>query len=273
MLNESNSSSSIFISSSTSTTISYEQPIKSIKKTINFENKNNVIKSNSKLNFNSKTKTERPLRNINNMLHRIKNKKQLLKKEISGNTKSDNKISNIIPKTSIKRCAAGNDLREECPTNYARLPDSFYNCQLQMLKEQFSKKISKNKESINVDLMKYINVLLKMTPSDIDNLSVSSCSSVKLEESIILKDSKENVQYYNEMLNCISKCLNIDMSDTSRDTMFDSPKNINLFNKLQEMTNYYLEKTNEMKNICDESFQVKNEQNNMTETKVQTMQE
>lgn len=220
-----------------------------------------------------------PLRNINNMLNRIKNKKQLLTKEISDDTKSDIKKSKIISKTSSNRCAAGNDLCKESLTNYAKLPDSFYNCQLKMLKDQFSKKKfklndSKNTESINLNLMKYINMLLKMTPSDVDNLSISSCSSVKLEESSLHHSKQnENLQYYNEMLNCISKCLNIDTSDTSRDTIFDSPKNINLLNKFQELTNYYSEKTHEMKNICDESLQVLNEQANITDTEVKITQE
>lgn len=236
--------------------------------------------SSSKLNCNSKSKTDKPLRNLNNMVNRITNKKQLLKREISGETKSDIKKTKLNPKTS-KRCMAGNDsLWKESPINYAKLPDSFYNCQLKMLNEQFSNKNIKlndykNPKSINLDLIKYINMLLKMTPSDIDNLSISSCSSIKLEDSILYQSKQnENLQYYNEILNCISKCLNMDTSDISKDTMFDSPKNINLLNKLQELINSYSEKSHKIKNICDESLQVLNKQINVTnETEVKIIQE
>ncbi|XP_060878246.1 uncharacterized protein LOC132950721 isoform X1 [Metopolophium dirhodum] len=295
-LDESNASTSICISSSTSTSINYEQPPKKTihfekeckkknltstkyeqasKKTINFEkeSKKKIIQPSTKLNYKEKFASGKPLQNINNIMQRIKNKKQLLVKEISSGT-SGNTGANIkqfktvpsIPKILPipKNCCAGNSLREEIPVNYAKLPDSFYNGQLDTLKKQISKKQfkvlnSKNNKSINEDLMAHINTLLKMSPSDVDNLSTSSSSSVKFEESV-LQHSEKDTQYYCKMLNCISKCLNADISDINRDTVFDSPKNINLLNKLQQLTNYYLEKTHEMKKICDETPQVLNDE-------------
>ncbi|CAH1738843.1 unnamed protein product [Aphis gossypii] len=279
-LNDSNTSTSICISSSTSTSTNYEQPI---KKTIHFENisKKKIQQPNTKMNYKERFSSGKPLQNINNTLQRIKNKKQLLVKEITAGTsvktgadvKKMKTISTISKNTSIpKRCCAGDNLREEIPVNYAQLPDSFYNSQLDMLKEQLSKKKiecldSKNHLSINENLMGYINILLKMSPSDVDNLSISSCSSVKLEESI-LQCSEKDTQYYCKMLNCISKCLNLDISDINQDTVFNSPQNINLLNRLQQLTDYYLEKTHEMKNICNESSQILNEKdyNNDTNT-------
>lgn len=277
-LNDSNTSTSICISSSTSTSTNYEQPT---KKTIHFENesKKKIQQPNTKLNYKEKFTSGKPLQNINNTLQRIKNKKQLLVKEITAGTsvktgadiKKMKKISTISKNASIpKRCYAGDDLREEIPVNYAQLPDSFYNGQLDMLKEEVSKKKfecldSKSNLSINENLMEYINILLKMSPSDVDNLSISSCSSVKLEESI-LQCSEKDTQYYCKMLNCISKCLNSDISDINQDTVFNSPKNINLLNRLQQLTDYYLEKTNEMKNICNEPSQNLIEKNYNTDT-------
>jgi len=277
-LNDSNTSTSICISSSTSTSTNYEQPT---KKTIHFENesKKKIKQPNIKLNYKEKFTSGKPLQNINNTLQRIKNKKQLLVKEITAGTgvktgadvKKMKTISTISKNASIpKRCCAGDDLREEIPVNYAQLPDLFYNGQLDMLKEQVSKKKfecldSKSNLSINENLMEYINILLKMSPSDVDNLSISSCSSVKLEESI-LQCSEKDTQYYCKMLNCISKCLNSDISDINQDTVFNSPKNINLLNRFQQLTDYYLEKTHEMKNICNEPSQNLNEKNYNTDT-------
>ncbi|VVC24880.1 Hypothetical protein CINCED_3A003432 [Cinara cedri] len=399
---ESNSSSSLYISSSLSS-ISNKHHVESImKKTIHFKNevdKKINEQSSSKLKYNKKLSPEKPLRNINNIIQRIKSKKQLLAKEIASQSKTLSSVaktsplpkrcadSNVlhkeksinctepsklksirsisktsplpkrraagnvlckeksincteptklksirsIPKTSplpkrraagnvlckeksincieptklksirsipkrcpanndlfkessincinvtekntktsplAKRCASGNDFRKESPKYYAKLPDSFYNNQLQSLKEQISKNKlnpidSKCSTSLNMNLMDYINLLLKMTPSDIENLSVSSCSSIKLEESI-LQHSKTSTQYNSELLNCISKCLNSDISELSQDIEFDSPKSINLLNKLQELTNYYLEKTHDMKNICNEPPHNLNELNTKT---------
>lgn len=281
-LNDSNMSTSICISSSTSTSTNYEQPI---KKTIHFEkeSKKKIQQPNTKLNYKENFTSGKPLQNINNTLQRIKNKKQLLVKEITAGTsiktgpdvKKMKTISTISKNVSIpKRCCAGDDddLQEEIPVSYAQLPDSFYNSQLDMLKEQVSKKKiecldSKSHLSINENLMSYINILLKMSPSDIDNLSISSCSSVKLEESI-LQCSEKDTQYYRKMLNCISKCLNSDISDINQDTAFNSPKNINLLNRLQQLTDYYLEKTHEMKNICNEPSQILNEKIYNTDTNI-----
>lgn len=278
----------MYVSSSSTTSTQYKQPVcvKSINKTVHFEkqlNENNTIQSSKKLSINKKSATERPLKNINNTLQRIRQKKQLLVKEISSNKISDTKklkeisSNNQISTTSKKYVAkpANNDIRQESPTNYAKLPDSFYNSRLETLKKYITKNKSKTNdskynESINEDLMKYINVLLKMTPSDIDNLSISSCSSVKMEESI-LEHSKNNTQYYYEILNCISKCLNLDMSDISQDTMFDSPKNINFLNRLQNISNYYLEKMHEMKSICDESPHISN--NKLKEQNIEAVDE
>lgn len=270
MLDESNTSTSICISS-TSASANYEQPS---KKTIHFEKeykKKNKQPCN-KLNYKEKFSSGKPLQNINNTLQRIKNKKQLLVKEISvgtsentgADTKKLKKVSSI-PKTLpiLEKCCIGDSLRVEIPVNYAKLPDSFYNDQLDTLKNQISKEkfkflAPKSNMSINEDLLAYINTLLKMSPSDVDNLSISSCSSVKLEESV-LQHSEKNTQYYRKMLNCISKCLNTDISDINQDTVFGSPKNINVLNKLQQLTNYFLEKTHEMKDICDEPPQILNE--------------
>lgn len=273
-LNESNSSSSIYMSSSTSSEISnlpVKKPVEYVKKVYseNKENKNNFIHANSKLNYNKKTTVERPSKNINNVLQRIKNKKQLLAKEISADkkiltSKTKPSVPNISP--IPKRCAAGgNNFHIESPVKYAELPDSFYNNQLESLRKQISQKNSKSNAAINEDLMVYIKLLLKMTPTDIDNLSVSTCSSLQSDK-CTLQQSNKNTQYYSELLNCISKCLNTDISDINQDPMFDSPKNINLLNRLQELSNYYLEKTCEIKNICDESPHIQNDIVNETET-------
>lgn len=273
---ESSSSSSLFVSSSSTLTISNELSTKFTRKTIHFEDKtykNNIDQSSYKTSNQKKSTPEKPMRNINNMLQRIKKKKQLLAKEISTNSNDIKKpkiISAIETVSTNKMCAAINSCIVS-PINYAKLPDTFYNNQLETLKEQISKhkshfNNSKCTKPINTDLIRYINILLKMTPSDVDNLSTSSCSSIKLEENVI-KCSKKDTQYYCKMLNCISKCLNIDISDISQDSIFDSPKNINLLNKLQELTNFYSEKTVEMKNICDESFKLKGEN---IDTKIKT---
>ncbi|XP_025206992.1 kinesin-related protein 8-like [Melanaphis sacchari] len=266
-LNESSTSTSICISSSTSTSTNYEQPT---NKTIRFEkeNKKKNQQPSNKLNHKEKMSSGKPLQNINNTLQRIKNKKQLLVKEITAGTSvkssdADIKKMKTVPtsfKSSpiLKRCCAGGNSHKEIPVNYAQLPDSFYDNQLDILKEQVSKKKIKSLDfkshvSINSNLMTYINTLLKMSPSDVDNLSISSCSSVKLEDSILQHSERD---FYCKMLNCISKCLNSDISDINQDTEFTSPKNIKLLNRLQQLTDYYLEKTHEMKNICNESSQI-----------------
>lgn len=272
-LDESTSSSSIYKSSSASPSI--KQPVKPTKKNICFENtssKTNVVQSSvSKSNNNIKTATDKPLRNINNTLQRIKKKKKLLAKEISDNAMTDCKKSKImapdptvstLPKRSTSFCTTFDSLRNQNSVNLAKLPDSFYNDQLNTLKEELNKKKTKENYNplINVDLMKYISILLKMTPRDVDNLSTSSCSSVNIEESI-LQHSNKTTQYYSELLKCISKCLNVDLSELSPNATFDSPNNIKYINRLQEITNYYLEKTHEMKNICEESSPNYNKQN------------
>lgn len=218
------------------------------------------------------------MKNVNNIYQRIKKKKKLLAKEISAETKNDVKKSKAMSPVPIfspipKKCETGSDLKKLSPLNYARLPDSFYNNQLEILKEQISKKKSKPNDSkcnklLNEDLMLYINELLKMTPSDIANLSASSCSSVQLEESIISQCPKQNTQYYKELLSCISKCLNEDISDVSQDTAFDSPKNIKLLNRLQNLANYYLDNTHKMKNICEEFPRTSNENNPVITTAI-----
>jgi len=229
---------------------------------------------NSKIHCNKISTPEKPVKNINNILQRIKKKKQLLAKEILVETNaSTKKLTTVpsVPKTVPipNRCESSNDVIQDIPFNYVKLPDSFYNSQLNILKEHILKEknnhVSKLNNSINIDLIRYINMLLKMTPSEVDNLSTSSCSSVQLEESILQK-SKKNSQYYRDLLNCISKCLNSDISTISQDNAFDSPKNVKLINRLQDLTNYYLEKTNEMKNICDEFPQILNDQNIHTKT-------
>lgn len=267
------------MSSSSSTSINYEEPKESIKKTVSFKNKineKNTVQSSSNLNYNSKFTNEKPLRNINNTLQRIKKKKQLLVTEISANMKPNFNKSNVMylnSKNVPKRCTADSNLPNESPTNYAKLPNSFYNSKLEGLKKIANKKDINLKcnSSTNVNLMEYINILLKMTPSDVENLSTSSCSSVKLEESIF-EHSKTNTQFFSEMLNCISKCLNSDIPDLSQDTMFvNSPKNFNLLNKLKELSNYYLEKTYEIKNICDEDPQILNDKLNELNIEVDTV--
>ncbi|XP_015373160.1 PREDICTED: putative leucine-rich repeat-containing protein DDB_G0290503, partial [Diuraphis noxia] len=254
----------------------YEQPS---KKNINFDKgcKKKIIQPSAKLNYKEKFNSGKPLQNINNIMQRIKNKKQLLVKELSAgttrNTDADLKKLKTIPSIPAtvpmsKKCYTNDRLRMENPVNYAKLPDSFYNSQLNTLKAQISQKQikvfdQKNNESINEDLMAHINTLLKMSPSDVDNLSVSSCSSIKLEESVLQHSEKDN-EHYCKMLKCISKCLNTDISDINQ-TVFESPKNINLLNKLQQLSNYYLEKTKEIKNICDETLQIANEKSYETD--------
>lgn len=278
--------------SSESISINNDLPVKLTKKTISFKNdavqtdsklknanistcKNNTIQSSSKLNNTKKSTADRSLKNINNTLQRIKNKKQLLSKEISINKSTEVKKSNTAPLKSENlpthiRCTHDYDICKKSPVNYAKLPDSFYSSQIKTLKEQILKEktttIQKYNEPVNIDLMRYINVLLKMSPSDIDNLSISSCSSVQLEENI-LPHSKKNTQFYSEMLDCISKCLNADISDINQDTTFESPKNINVISRLQELTNYYLDKAHEIKNICDEPSKFLNEQSIEKEAK------
>lgn len=278
--------------SSESICINNDLPVKLGKKTISFKNdevqtnsklknvkistcKNNTIQSSSKINNTKISMTDRSLKNINNTLQRIKNKKQLLSKEISVNKITEVKKSKSAPLKSEtlptpKKYTHDYDIYKESPMNYAKLPDSFYNNQIKTLKEQILKEKTKSiqtyNEPVNIDLMRYINVLLKMSPSDIDNLSISSCSSVQLEENI-LPHSKKNTQFYSEMLDCISKCLNADISDINQDTTFESPKNINVINRLQELTNYYLDKAHEIKNICDEPSKILNEQSIEKESK------
>lgn len=271
--------------SSESISINNDLPVKLAKKTISFKNdavqknsklnnvkistcKNNTIQSSSKLNNTKKSMAQRSLKNINNTMQRIKNKKQLLAKEISVNKITEVKKSStetLKPETlpTNKKCTFFYDMYKKSPITYAKLPDSFYNSQIKTLKEQISKEktkgIPKYNEPVNIDLMRYINILLKMSPSDIDNLSISSCSSVQLEENIS-QHSKKNTQFYNELLDCISKCLNADISDINQDITFESPKNINGISRLQELTNYYFDKANEIKNICDEPSKILNEQ-------------
>lgn len=198
---------------------------------------------------------QRPLENINEMLSWIKKKKRRLFDEIYTNQTPINDIQSMNNKSDTFR-----DLPKES-LNYVGLPNSFYNSTLKVLEEyvrdkkQKKSKSNNNNNWINMELMRYICNLLKMSPKEIDDLSVSSNSGLRLEQSI-LEISKTNLEYHKDILNYISKCLDSNLSDISRDQAFSSPQYIGLLDKLYKLADYYTEKAQEMQNICLESPRV-----------------
>ncbi|XP_026806557.1 uncharacterized protein LOC113549449 [Rhopalosiphum maidis] len=189
------------------------------------------------------------------MLSWIKKKKRRLFEEIYTNQASINDIKSMNNKSDTFR-----DLSKES-INYVGLPNSFYNSTLKVLEEyvrdkkQKKSKSNNNNNWINMELMRYICNLLKMSPNEIDNLSVSSNSGIQLEQSI-LEISKANLEYHKDILNYISKCLDSNLSDISRDRALSSPQYIGLLDKLYKLADYYTEKAQEMRNICLESPRV-----------------
>lgn len=187
------------------------------------------------------------------MLKWIKKKKRLLFDEIYTNQAPINDIHSINIKNDTYR-----DSPKENPNSYVGLPDSFYNSTLKVLEEYVRNKKQKKSKSnnnntwINMELMKYICNLSKMSPMEIDNLSMSSNSSTQLEKSI-LEISKANLEYHRDILNYISKCLDSNMYDINQDQTFSSPQYIGLLDKLYKLADYYTEKAHEMRNICLES--------------------
>ncbi|CAH1738842.1 unnamed protein product [Aphis gossypii] len=197
---------------------------------------------------------QRPLENINEMLNWIKKKKRRLFEEIYTNQASISDLKSVNSKSDTIR-----DLSKES-INYVGLPNSFYNSTLKVLEEYVRDKKQKKSKSnnnnwINIELMRYICNLLKMSPSEVDNLSVSSNSGIQLEQSI-LEISKANLEYHKDILNYISKCLDTNLSDISQDQALSSPQYIGLLDKLYKLADYYTEKAQEMRNICLESPRV-----------------
>lgn len=202
-------------------------------------------------------KNEAPLQssleNINEMLNWIKKKKRLLFDEFYMNQASINDVQSMNCQSDVCR-----NFPKENPNNYVGLPDSFYNSTLKILKEYINNKKQKKSKSnnknnwINIELMRYICSLLRMSPNEIDNLSVSSCSSIRLEQSF-LELSKANLEYHKDILNYISKCLDSNLYSINRDQDFSSPHYIGLLDKLYKLADYYSEKAQEMRNICLES--------------------
>ncbi|XP_015373172.1 PREDICTED: uncharacterized protein LOC107168318 [Diuraphis noxia] len=198
---------------------------------------------------------QRPLENINEMLSWIKKKKRRLFEEIYTNQAPINDVQSMNNKNDTFRDRPKESL------NYVGLPSSFYNSTLKVLEEyvrdkkQKKSKSNNNNNWINMELMRYICNLLKMSPKEIDDLSVSSNSGIQLEQSI-LEISKANLEYHKDILNYISKCLDSNLSDISRDQAFSSPQYIGLLDKLHKLADYYTEKAQEMQNICLESPRV-----------------
>jgi len=197
---------------------------------------------------------QRPLENINEMLNWIKKKKRRLFEEIYTNQASISDLKSVNSKSDTIR-----DLSKES-INYVGLPNSFYNSTLKVLEEYVRDKKQKKSKSnnnnwINIELMRYICNLLKMSPNEVDNLSVSSNSGIQLEQSI-LEISKANLEYHKDILNYISKCLDSNLSDISQDQALSSPQYIGLLDKLYKLADYYTEKAQEMRNICLESPRV-----------------
>jgi len=213
---------------------------------------------------------QRPLENINEMLSWIKMKKRRLFDEIYTSQTPINDIQSMNSKSDTFR-----DLPKES-LNYVGLPNSFYNSTLKLLEEYVKDKKQKKSKSnnnnnwINIELMRYICNLLKMSPNEIDNLSVSANSGIQLEQSI-LEISKSNLEYHKDILNYISKCLDSNLSDISRDQAFSSPQYIGLLDKLYKVADYYAEKAQEMRNICLESPRV--EINSLDEDAVEQITE
>jgi hypothetical protein len=192
------------------------------------------------------------MENITEMLNWIKKKKRLLFDEIYTNQAS---ISGIQSMSDTYR-----DPPKE-KFNCVGLPDSFYNSTLKILEEyvrnkkQIKSKSNNNNTWINKELMRYICNLLKMSPNEVDNLSVSSNSSIQIEQSI-LEISKSNLEYHKDILNYISMCLDSNLCDINQDQAFSSPQYIGLLDKLYKLADYYTEKAQEMRNICLESPRV-----------------
>lgn len=205
---------------------------------------------------------QHPLENINEMLCWIKKKKRLLFDEFHTNQASISDIQSMNNKSDTIR-----DSPIENSNNYVGLPESFYNSTLKVLEEYVkNKKQNKSKSNnnntwINMELMKYISNLLKMAPNEIDNLSVSSISSIQFVEQSILEISKANLEYHSDILNYISKCLDSNLCDINLDQVFNSSQYIGLLDKLYKLADYYAEKAQEMRKICLESPRV--EINNM----------
>lgn len=192
-----------------------------------------------------------PLENITEMLNWIKKKKRLLFDEIYTNQASISGIQSMNISDTFR------DPPNE-KFNYVELPDSFNNSTLKVLEEyvrnkkQIKNKSNNNNICINKELMRYICKLLKMSPNEVDNLSVSSNSSILIEQSI-LEISKSNLEYHTDILNYISKCLDSNLCDINQDLVFSSPQYIGLLDKLYKLADYYTEKAQEIRNICLES--------------------
>lgn len=203
------------------------------------------------------------------MLNWIKKKKRLLFDEI---------YTNQAPINDLQSMNSKSDTYKDSPkenVNYIGLPDSFYNNTIKLLEEYVKNKKQKSKSNnnntwINMELMRYICNLLKMSPNEIDNLSVSSNSSIQLEQSI-LEISKANLEYHKDILNYISNCFDSNVCDINRDQAFSSPQYIGLLDKLYKLADYYTEKAQEMRNICLESPRV--EINNIDDIAVEQITE
>lgn len=208
---------------------------------------------------NKETSLQHPLDYINEKLNWIKKKKRLLFDEI---------YTNQAPISGIQSINNISDMYRDYPIenlNYIGLPDSFCNSTLKILEEYVkNKKINTSKSNnnnnnsntwINIELMNYICNLLKMSPNEVDNLSVSSNSSNQLEQSI-LEISKTNLEYHKDILNYISQCLDSNVCDINQDQAFSSPQYIGLLDKMYKLADYYTEKAQEMRNICLESPRV-----------------
>jgi len=203
----------------------------------------------------NETELQCPLENLNEMLNWIKRKKRLLFDEFYMNQAPISDLQSMNNKSDIH---ISQECQKENPVNYVGLPDSFYNSTLKVLEEYVRNKKQKKSKSnnkntwINLELMRYICNLLNMSPNKIDNLSVSSNSSFRLEQSI-LELSKANLEYHKDILNCISKGLGSNLCDINQDQVFGSPHYIDLLDKLYQLADYYTEKAQEMRNICMES--------------------
>lgn len=203
----------------------------------------------------NETPLQRPLENINEMLNWIKKKKRRLFDEI---------YTNQAPISDIQLMNNNSDTIKELPkesVKYIGLPNSFNNSTLKVLEEyvrdkkQKKSKSNNNNNWINMELMNYICNLLKKSPNEKDDLSLTSNSSMQLEQSI-LEISKANLEYHKDILNYISNCLDSNLSDISQDQAFSSPQYIGLLDKLYKLADYYTEKAQEMRNICLESPRV-----------------
>lgn len=197
-----------------------------------------------------------PLENINEMLNWIKKKKRLLCDEIYTNQVPISDIQSMNSKSDVYR----DSLKEH---NYVGLPDSFYNSTMKVLEEyvrnkkQTKSKSNNNNNWINMELIRYISNLLKMSPKEIDNLSMSTNSSIQIVEQSILEMSKSNLEHHKDILNYISQYMDSNLSDTNLDqAFFNSPQYIGLLDKLYRLADYYAEKAHEMRTICLESPRV-----------------